>query len=74
MCAYELVGHLIQGSPERHLVRTLAHLDDISCLSLVHLHFTPIHLCPYGRHSVVHVLFHGLIQRVYCKAALSGLQ
>jgi len=39
MCAYKLVGHLIQGSPERLLVHTPARLVDISCLFLVHLHF-----------------------------------
>jgi Eukaryotic elongation factor 5A hypusine, DNA-binding OB fold len=39
MCAYKLVGHLIQGSPERLLVHTPARLVDIFCLFLVHLHF-----------------------------------
>jgi hypothetical protein len=74
MCAYKLVGHLIQGSPERLLVHTPARLVEISCLFLVHLHFYAhpfivltdvIPSCMY--------FFHGLIQRVYCKVALSVL-
>ena len=39
MCAYKLVGDLIQGSPEGLLVHTPARHVDISRLSLVHLHF-----------------------------------
>ena len=66
MCAYKLVGHLFQGSPKRLLVHTPVHLVDISRLSLVHLHFTPIHLSSLRMSFCRACTFHGLIQRVYC--------
>ena len=62
MCIYHPIGHLIQGSPEGLLV----HLVDISFLSLVHLHFTPIHLSSLRMPFCRACTFHGLIQRVYC--------
>lgn len=56
-CAYKLVGHLIQGSPERLLVHTPTRLVDISCLPRAPAFLRPSIYRPYGRHSVVHVLF-----------------
>ena len=73
MCAYDLVGHLIQGSPERLLVLPPLVMSIFpvspSCTCILR----PSIYRPYGRHSVVHVLFHGLIQRVYSKVPLSVL-
>jgi hypothetical protein len=66
MCIYEPIGYLIQGSPEGLLVCTHAHFVDISFLSLVHLHFTPIHLSSLRMSFCCACTFHGLIQRVYC--------
>ena len=66
MCIYYSIGHFIQGSPEGLLVHTRAHLVDISFPSLVHLHFTPIHLSSLRMSFCCACTFHGLIQRVYC--------
>lgn len=65
ICAYVSIGHLIQGSSEGLLVRTHAYLVDISRLSLVHLHFTPIHLSSLRMSFCRACTFHGLIQCVY---------
>ena len=47
----------MEGSPERLLVHTSARLVDISCLSSCTCILRPSIYSPYGRHSVVHVLF-----------------
>lgn len=73
ICAYESIGHLIQGSPQGLLVRTHAYLVDISRLSLVHLHFTPIHLSSLRMSFCRACTFHGLIQRVYCIVPSFGI-
>ena len=73
MCAYKLVGHLIQGSPERLLVHTPARLVDISRLPRAPAFYAHPFIVLTDAILSCMYFFHGLIQRVYCIVALSVL-
>ena len=67
LCALLIfVGYFVQGSPERLLDLTLAHVIVISRHSLVNVHFTSLHLTSLRMSSCCACTFHSLIRRVYC--------